>query len=131
MAEAARPVRALREAADARETVVLCDYATLQAFFDFRHAYAYNRLPASLVPGMDRYYPENLEHLAALIDARVEFIAVSAASRVEVRRIAGAMGWGVTELTREDDAFLLYRVNRQGRRFEGFRPEGVFGPGAL
>lgn len=98
-AERARDAEVVFEARarlDRATSVVLCDYATHQAFFDFEHAYAFERLPWYLVPGDARFYPENQSMLRRLIRERVDVIAVAAESldlvRAEVRAAGLSLG---------------------------------------
>ena len=67
----------LRQSTDRYHTWVLTDPATLQAFYDYEHAYVYDRLPAQIAAGDVQFYPGDHNILQELVDTRIDIIVVS------------------------------------------------------
>lgn len=66
---------------------LLVDYSTHQAFYDFEHVYAYNRLPWSLASGKRRYYPENQSFLKELITGQIDYVVISRMSLDDINSL--------------------------------------------
>lgn len=66
---------------------LLVDYSTHQAFYDFEHVFAYNRLPWSLASGKRRYYPENRSFLKELITGKIDYVVISRASLDDINSL--------------------------------------------
>lgn len=75
-APAAAPIFELRRSVSKYDTTVLCDLETYEALCDIDRAYVYERLPHWMVPGEDRYFPENAPDLERLIAERTDYVAV-------------------------------------------------------
>jgi hypothetical protein len=79
-ARAAEIVFATRQSTDRTSTHILTDYVTYQAFYDYEHALAYNRLPTDLLKGEQRYYPKNVETVKTLLAEETEYVVISESS---------------------------------------------------
>jgi len=87
LAKLAQPIWSLKENLDPHNSHLLADYSTHQAFFNFEHVYAYNRLPASLVDGNRRYYPKNLPFLLSLMSEDIDYVVVSRTSLDDINSL--------------------------------------------
>ncbi len=73
----ASDIWAVRKLSDKYESWVLVDYSTHQAFYDYQHVYAYNRLPWETAQGDMRYYPANSQIVQEILNDHIEYIVVS------------------------------------------------------
>jgi hypothetical protein len=87
----ARLVWDVRKSLDPRATEVLVDLDVHQAFWNFEHVYAFNRLPAHLVSGNLRY-PENAPQVESLLRDRINYVLVASRNILEIRRLAASAG---------------------------------------
>lgn len=74
----------LRDAVDKYGSTVVCDLSTHQALCHIDRAYVYERLPYWMIPGDDRYYPENAVHVRELIEEHADYIALGTAGAIEL-----------------------------------------------
>jgi hypothetical protein len=86
-ASLARVVWSFKKDLDPVNSSLLVDYSTHQAFYDFEHVFAYNRLPWSLASGKRRYYPENRSFLKELITGQIDYVVISRASLDDINSL--------------------------------------------
>lgn len=106
-------VHRLAEKLDPAQAVVLVDYRTHQAFYDFEEVYTWERLPWYLVAGKERFYPENEERLRRLIQDRVQYIVVGKKWRKTVESELESLGMqdNVVVIDRNDE-FSVMKIER-------------------
>ena len=75
--EAAGIVFSLKENTDKYKTAILCDYSTYQAFCNYENVFCCNRLPCSMVSGVERYYPSNIHYLKRILERKIEYVVLS------------------------------------------------------
>jgi hypothetical protein len=108
-ARAAEIVFATRRSTDQASTHILTDYVTYQAFYEYEHALAYNRLPTDLVKGEQRYYPKNVETVKSLLAEETEYVVISKSSE----RILGPLlaELAITPLERRvDGSYVVMKL---------------------
>ena len=115
----ARLVWRVRDSLNARSTEILVDFDAHQAFWDFDHVYAFNRLPTYMVPGNVRY-PENTPYVEGLLRDRVECVLVGTESIDAVRRLAESAGVLLVPES-SNGSFSFFQVTSPGRGLAGLR----------
>jgi len=101
----------IKQQTDKYQTQVLTDYATLQAFYDYENVYCFERLPAYMLSGDDRFYPYNTRTLQELLADNVEYIVISKKSLPDVQDLMLASGVdSVTVLQNKE--FIVLQIEK-------------------
>lgn len=110
--KSASDVLALRKLTDKYQSWILVDYSTHQAFYDYQHVYAYNRLPWQVVPGESRYYPANRPIVQRIVNEHIEYAVVSKDSYGIINDFLSDGGLSGVKLF-ENDRFVGIRIIRK------------------
>lgn len=98
---------------DYRSNIVLTDYKTHQAFYNFENVYVYQRLPWYTLPGRERYYPENRTVLQELLRSRIEYIVISKNSYKDLKKEIRAVGIEKqVKLVDQNKSFMILKLVR-------------------
>jgi hypothetical protein len=108
----ANDVWGIRKVTDKYKSWILVDYSTHQAFYDYQHVYAYNRLPWDVTPGVARYYPANRQIVQSIVEKDIEYIVVSKESYSLVSEFLSQGGLVGVKLF-ENDEFVAVHVIRR------------------
>lgn len=120
----ARDMNALRSITDPVSSVILTDYATNQAFYDYDQQYVLERLPADILQGDERFYPENLPVLKNIVQSQVEYAAISAENKERVLHLLEEVSI-TPEVLVENERFAVMRLDRGNSLYQreiGFTP---------
>jgi hypothetical protein len=107
----AQDVFALKRFVDPHEAIILTDYTTLLAFYDFNHVITYERLPWQVVEGDPRFYPANQEILKNLIEDQIDYIVIHSRSEEIVQALLDRLTIETNRLS-ENNPFFIYEVIR-------------------
>lgn len=102
-------VLAVRDRTDRHASGILADYTTHQAFYDYDRVYVYQRLPADLVAGEERFHPHNVEPLSKLLDG-LEWIVISRESRTQVDALLADAGVRAPQPVASNQRFEVLRL---------------------
>ena len=105
----ARVLITLRGVTDPVSSALLTDYATNQAFYDYDQQYVLERLPADIVQGDERFYPQNLPVLKRIVQSEVEYVAVSVENKERVSQLLVELAI-TPEILAENERFVVMRL---------------------
>jgi hypothetical protein len=106
-------VFAMRERFDKYHTVVLSDFRTYQAFYDFENVFILNAVPAYLAAGKTKAAQDSLFN--QLLQQQVEYIVIRTSSRTALMKALNAAKMEPrVHLIQSNKRFLVYKVRRPG-----------------
>lgn len=108
----ANDVWGIRKVTDKYKSWILVDYSTHQAFYDYQHVYAYNRLPWDVTPGVARYYPANRQIVQSIVNKDIEYVVVSKDSYSLVSEFLSQGGLVGVKLFENDEFVAIYIIGR-------------------
>ena len=112
-ADDAQVVFALRDRTLPAITVILTDYKTHKAFFDYERVYSYERLPWYLVQGKEEgRYPQNEEKLQQLLKEEVDWVVATRGEARQIKKIATKAQVTMDLDPSSNGAFSIYHINR-------------------
>lgn len=99
----------LEASTDPYQNHILTDYSTYQAYSGYQYVYVYNRLPWSLAPGRERYFPDNLSYLEKIVRDKIEYIAITRESEKDLIPLLAK--WNIqTQVVSVNNLYVVLKI---------------------
>jgi hypothetical protein len=108
-------VFSIKENNDKYKTGILCNYNTYQAFYDYENVFCFNRLPAYMIRGKDRYYPYNVKYLQQLIKEKVDYVVLGLKGKEKTMtlEIIKILNLDKIPAYASNDRYIIYKIQRK------------------